>query len=178
MKRILIAYGTRFNTTAETANLMADHLRKNFDVEVVNLKQKKPDPNDYDAVIVASGVIKDRWTREALYYLDKLEKYKKPYAMFVSSSYTLSKPVHVKQEYLEKIAEKHGLKPILMEAFGPMLDFTKRMFFTKKLQMKLAGKAFERKTGVKIRNDGTNDFRNYANIHDFAKEFEKKIMFT
>jgi menaquinone-dependent protoporphyrinogen oxidase len=57
MKRILIAYATRFGTTEKCTRMLADILKKkNLEVELVDLKKnKKVIPENYDLVAVGGS---------------------------------------------------------------------------------------------------------------------------
>lgn len=52
--KILIAYASKYGTTEKCANLLKAKL--SGDIEVVNLKNSTPNPNDYDAIIIGGPV--------------------------------------------------------------------------------------------------------------------------
>ncbi|MBE0684542.1 MAG: flavodoxin, partial [Anaerolineaceae bacterium] len=54
--RILVAYATKAGSTAEIAAKIGEHLSaRGFSVDVINVKSK-PDPKDYQAVILGSCI--------------------------------------------------------------------------------------------------------------------------
>jgi menaquinone-dependent protoporphyrinogen oxidase len=59
MKRILIAYATRFGTTEKCAHMLADILKKkNLEVELVDLKKNKnASPENYDLIAVGGSFL-------------------------------------------------------------------------------------------------------------------------
>ena len=88
-KKALIVYGTRFGATTGTSEEIANVLRnEGFNVTVVNAKKEKAaDISGYDLIIVGSGMMINRWTREPEKFLKKFQKElaKKKVALFVSS---------------------------------------------------------------------------------------------
>ena len=57
MKKALIVYGTRYGTTANTSDVIADTLRQvGFEVKVVDAKKEKVQSiSEFDLIIVGSG---------------------------------------------------------------------------------------------------------------------------
>ncbi len=90
MKKTLIAYGSRYGATVETAAEIASILEKEFklDVEIYDLKDYRacPDLDDYDNVIVASGIKYSDWHKNAEEFLSNDFSGKK-LAIFISSGY-------------------------------------------------------------------------------------------
>jgi len=144
--KTLIAYGTRYGATAETAEEIAKVLREEslgFDVKVINLKEEKvKDISEYELVIVGSGLQMNKWTGEAEDFLKKFRKdlAQKKVAFFVSSAFIplyrrQGKTAEVEQarkKYLEEKASDCSLDPIAMEIFGGVLDFNKMGFLARK----------------------------------------------
>jgi flavorubredoxin len=77
--KTIIAYGTRFGATAETAEEIAKVFREEgFDVKVANVKEEKiQDISDYGLVVVGSGMAMDNWTGEAEDFLKKRSRHRK-----------------------------------------------------------------------------------------------------
>lgn len=73
LKRVLIAYGTRFGSTEEISIKFKQALEETgFVVDLVNLKEKKkenPKITNYTGVLIGSGIRITRWTKEAKNFL-------------------------------------------------------------------------------------------------------------
>ena len=67
--RILVTYATKAGSTAEIAAKIGEHLSaRGFAVDVINVKSK-PDPKDYQAVILGSCIRMGGWLPEMLDYI-------------------------------------------------------------------------------------------------------------
>lgn len=145
LTKALIVYGTRYGTTAETSQVIAETLRQEgFEVGVVDAKKDKIESiSDFDLVIVGSGIQMGKWTSEPENFLKKYQKElsKKKVAIFVScgSANPLSEGEQKlkemndgKQKYLEDKAIEYDLKPIAMGFFGGCYDFNKMSWFFRK----------------------------------------------
>jgi menaquinone-dependent protoporphyrinogen IX oxidase len=131
MEKTLIAYGSRYGATVETAAEIASILNKEFDldVDIYNLKKYRacPDLDIYDNVIVASGIKYSDWTENAESFL-KNDFSNKKLAIFISSGYA-GEPELYEYSYnnfLKAVIEKYEhLKPIAIEAFGGRIPLRK-----------------------------------------------------
>jgi menaquinone-dependent protoporphyrinogen oxidase len=186
MNRALIVYGTRYGTTAETSQIIAETLRQEgFEVEVVDAKKDKVQSiNDYDLVIVGSGIQMGKWTSEPESFLRKYQEElsRKKLALFVScgSANPQSEGEQKKKEmdegkrkYLDEKASKYNLKPVALGFFGGCYDFNKMSWFFKRtlssIKPKLEGAGYkESKTGV-------YDLRDLNDVRDWAKEVAKTV---
>ncbi|MFW9943643.1 MAG: flavodoxin domain-containing protein [Candidatus Sifarchaeia archaeon] len=139
--RVLIGYGSRYGSTAEVAREMGNVMQETgTQVEVVNLRKDKPsgELQDYDLVVIGSGIQAGRWTKEPLEFIKKnLERlsYVKV-ALFVVSGYAANPENHgtVQAEYLDKIVEENpSLKPIATAFFAGVFDFKKYNFAVRSL---------------------------------------------
>ena len=76
MVRALIVYGTRYEATADTSEVIADVLRqKGLEVKVVNAKKEKMrSVSEFELVIVGSGIRMGKWTKEPEKFLEKFQK--------------------------------------------------------------------------------------------------------
>jgi menaquinone-dependent protoporphyrinogen oxidase len=184
MGKALIVYGTRYGTTAETSQVIAETLRQEgFEVEVVDAKKDKVQSvNAYDLVIVGSGIQMGKWTSEPESFLRKYQKElsRKKVALFVScgSANPLSEGEQKKKEmdegkrkYLDEKATKYNLKPVASGFFGGCYDFNKMPWFLRKtlssIKPKLEGAGYkESKTGV-------YDLRDLKEIRNWAKAVAK-----
>ena len=67
--RILVTYATKAGSTAEIAAKIGEHLsERGFEVDVINVKSK-PDPKDYQTVILGSCIRMGGWLPEMLDYI-------------------------------------------------------------------------------------------------------------
>ena len=67
--RILVTYATKAGSTAEIAAKIGEHLSaRGFAVDVINVKSK-PDPKEYQAVILGSCIRMGGWLPEMLDYI-------------------------------------------------------------------------------------------------------------
>ena len=140
-QRVLIGYGSRYGSTAEVAQEMGNVLQESgAQVEVVDLRKDKPsgEIQDYDLVVIGSGIQAGRWTKEPLEFIRKNTErlsYMKV-ALFVVSGYATNPENHetVQTEYLDKIVEENpGLKPIATAFFAGVFDFKKHNFAVRRL---------------------------------------------
>ncbi len=128
--KALVVYGTRWGGTREVAERIGDILREDKHLVEVADAKTNPQVDNYDLVIIGSGIRADSWTKSALNFLEKnarLLRYKK-IALFVSCQMADREKEardKAKQKYLIEISEKFGLKPISHGFFGGFLDFSK-----------------------------------------------------
>jgi menaquinone-dependent protoporphyrinogen oxidase len=72
-KRILVAYATKYGSTAEIAERISEVIRRsNPDVDVVNVKQGK-DLAPYPVVVLGSALYMGQWRKEAVKFLQDNE---------------------------------------------------------------------------------------------------------
>ncbi|OLS20177.1 MAG: Protoporphyrinogen IX dehydrogenase [menaquinone], partial [Candidatus Thorarchaeota archaeon AB_25] len=128
---VLICYGTRYGTTTEVVQEMSNTARQlGAQVEVVHLEKGIPYPNpeDYDLVIIGSGIQAGQWTKRPVKFieenLDALSKTKT--ALFVVSGYAGNpeKVAEAQADYLDAMSEKYPeLSPISTALIGGMFEF-------------------------------------------------------
>lgn len=183
MTKALIVYGTRYGATASTSEIIADSLRREgFGVKVVNAKEEKVrDINEFDLVIVGSGIQMGKWTGEAENFVKKHrnELSTKKVALFVScgGANPLSEGEkrsqeynNGKQKYLEDKAIEFNLKPVALGYFGGCYNFGKMSWFFKKTLSSIKPKLED--AGYKEDNNGY-DLRDLNEIRNWAKELGK-----
>ena len=140
-RRVLIGYGSRYGSTAEVAQEMANVIQGiGAQAEVVDLRKDKPsgELQDYDLVVIGSGIQAGRWTKEPLEFIRKnIERLSHMnVALFVVSGYATDPENHetIQTEYLDKIAQENpGLKPIATAFFAGVFDFNKYNFAIRRL---------------------------------------------
>jgi menaquinone-dependent protoporphyrinogen oxidase len=71
--RVLVAYGSKYGSTAEIAQAIAQVLQeKGFDVDVASA-DAAGSPVDYTATVLGSGVYAGMWRKEAIEFLESHE---------------------------------------------------------------------------------------------------------
>ncbi len=182
MRKALIVYGTRYGATASTSEEIAAVLRREgMEVRVVNAKEEKvKDTEEYELIIVGSGIQIYRWTGEAEDFLKRFQKElaRKKVALFVSSGAQAIIEHEGKQEeigqgkkrYLEEKAAKYNLQPVALGLFGGVYDFNKWPWWAGKA--KPAAKQQLEAAGFKQTN-GVYDTRNWNTIRNWAEELAK-----
>jgi menaquinone-dependent protoporphyrinogen oxidase len=133
MNRVLIVYGTRYGSTTDVVQEMNKTARElGAQVDVVNLEKGTafPEPEDYDLVIIGSGIRAGQWKKEPLEFIEqKLESLSKTkVALFVVSGYAGNpdKVAEAQTEYLDAMPEKYpGLTPISTALIGGVFEFKK-----------------------------------------------------
>jgi menaquinone-dependent protoporphyrinogen oxidase len=186
MSKALIVYGTRTGTTAETSEVIAETLRKEgLEVKVVDAKKDKVQSIDeYDLVIVGSGIQMGKWTGEPESFLKKFQKElsTKKVAVFVTcgSANPLSEGEQKKKEmdegrrkYLDEKVAKYNLKPVALGFFGGCYDFNKMGWFFKKTLSSIKPKL--ENAGYKESKPGVYDLRDLDAIRSWARDLAKTI---
>ncbi|MBN1863134.1 MAG: hypothetical protein JW790_05770 [Dehalococcoidales bacterium] len=179
-KKVLIVYGTRFGATASTSEEIASVLRgEGCDVRVVDAKEEKVrDISEYSLIVVGSGMMIARWTKEPEKFLKKFHKElsQKKVALFVSSGAgALSEPEEkentletTRTKYLEEKAAKYNLQPVAMGLFGGIWDFNHLPWWAKKFAE--MGRPQIEAAGYKETEPGVYDTRDWDAIRSWAKE--------
>ena len=180
--RVLIAYGSRYGSTEEIASKLAGFLEEEgieSTVQDVKKNRKWPNLEDYDGIIVGSGVKITKWMREPLEFLRrKREELRgKRLALFVSCMSVLPDPDYAREELLEKVIERTGVEADLYEAFGPLIDVgedSKMGFLDKRIaQSVMIG--LSKELGLELDMKGRNDLRDWDRIRDFARRFAESL---
>ncbi|NIU83021.1 MAG: nitric oxide synthase [Candidatus Thorarchaeota archaeon] len=181
MVKALIIYGTRNGATADTSELIAESLRQEgFEVKVINAKNEKiQSVDEYELVIVGSGIQMGRWTNESEKYLENFQQElsQRKLAIFVSSgaAHPLSEGEEKTREiqdartnYLEQKAAKYNQKPIALGLFGGVYDFNKMSWILRRTMSSLKPQLEE--AGLKETEPGRYDTRDFDAIHSWAKK--------
>ncbi|MFC2024252.1 flavodoxin domain-containing protein [Chloroflexota bacterium] len=193
-KKALIVYGTRFGATADTSEEIASVLRdEGLEVKVVDAKKEKVlDISEYDFIVVGSGIMLDRWTREPEKFLKKFQEelVKKRVALFVSSGAQAliehegkfeqfhfggkttvllgaEATGRARKVYLEEKAAKYNLQPIALTVFGGVWDFNHMPWWARKVMVATLPKIEE--VGYKEVKPGVYDTRDWDAIRSWAK---------
>ena len=186
MTKALIVYGTRYGATAMTSEEIADVFRQEgLDVRVVNLKDEKvKDINDYELVVVGSGIRIGKWTKEPQKFIKKFRKElaNKKVALFVccgaarpidEEGKDKTKMQETKTKYLDEKAAKYNLQPVALGFFGGVYNFNRvsRLFraFMASIKPQLE------EAGVPETEPGLYDTRDINAIRSWAKEVAQKV---
>ena len=185
MKKALIVYGTRYGTTANTSDVIADTLQQvGFEVKIVDVKKEKVQSiSEFDLVIVGSGIQMGKWTSEPEDFIKKYQKElaTKKLALFVScgGANPLSEGEqkdkelnNAKTKYLEEKATEFKVTPIALGFFGGCYDFNKMSWFFKKTLSSIKPKL--ESAGYKESKAGLYDLRDLDFIRDWTREVAKK----
>ncbi|NHJ86604.1 MAG: hypothetical protein FK734_14150, partial [Asgard group archaeon] len=177
--------GSRFGNSKEIAEKIAEILEnEKFDVTIMNLQKtnsrKWLNPEEYDGVLVGSGIKITKWTKEPLKFLKKNCKIlnQKILGLFVTSASSLMNREQANEDYIQKIIVEIDLKPAITEVFNPVFDFSEKsnLGFLNKAMLKMAAQGMMNdKPELKIDFNARNDFRDWNRINSYALEFGKKV---
>jgi len=182
LKSVLIVFASRFGSTDEIAHEIAEELEKHEIItEMLNLKdgESTPSLDEFDGILVGSGVKMGRWTKEAFSFLKQNHNSlnNKVLGLFVSSGEAANPKTHdgARNNYLEKIMERTGGKADMAEAFGGIFDLSSNSnysFLEKKIILRLAKSV---KEGIIMQEGKVNDFRNWQLIRNWATDFANLV---
>jgi menaquinone-dependent protoporphyrinogen oxidase len=150
IERTLICYGTRYGSTGEIAERIGEILKeKGASVDVIDLKKGKvKDLDNYELIIVGSGIQVDKWTKEPKKFLEKNKDVlsRKRVAIFVSCG-TANDPTRcdeATEKYLKQVAvENPDIRFVAMGLFGPKYDSTQGNFLVRKVMKGMLAKLAE-----------------------------------
>ena len=147
--KTLIAYATRYGSTARTAALLGEILgASGMEVAVVDARKAgRGLLREYDAFVVGSSIAAGRWKGSARRLLGRLAAVGKPVAVFVTAGGVMSgrepgqspdavptssvdeREAKAIERYLEPVAGAAGLTPVAKAAFGGRMEmFGKEKF--------------------------------------------------
>lgn len=130
--RILVAYASKSNATADYAGFIAGELiGQGFHVDQVNLRETgKPDIGSYDLIILGTGVRIGRLYGSAKKILRRADLKTKTLAVFISCGMAIAseKRCEAVSLYLDKTLERYQLKAISKVAFPGKMPGTKTDF--------------------------------------------------
>jgi menaquinone-dependent protoporphyrinogen oxidase len=181
MSKALTVYGTRYGAAASTSEEIAKILREaGLDVRVVNAKDEKiKDIDEYDPVIVGSGIQINKWTSEPEDFLKHFSKElsTKKVALFVccGSASDEGKPGAAEKargKYLEEKAAKYNLHPIMLGLFGGVYNYNAVPWWAKKAMQTDRSRVA---ATFKESEPGVYDTRDLNIIRNWAKELSQKV---
>jgi len=185
MTKVLIAYGSKHGSTAEVAERLASVLRDaSSDVVAINLaevrKSSWPKPADFDACIIGSCIRIEKWLKPMRKYVAKHKEALsgKPLGIFVVSlSVCAGKDGHAKEKYVKDFIAENGLDANLSAAFGGVLDISKDSNLSGMMRkiMQAAADDMRKDSGLDIKENEKNDFRDWEQIEQFARDFSSLL---
>jgi menaquinone-dependent protoporphyrinogen oxidase len=172
--RALVAFGSRYGSSTEIAEEIGKVMEnQGVEVDLVNLRKNKVDTIDnYDLIVVGSGIKMGKWTKESLKFLNKNKSalQNKKVALFVSCGAPLNgeeKMDEARELYLEKVAKENlSGEPVSMGLFGGVFDPDANHGLMYKMAMKMAKKGFEEKG---VDTSKRYDYRDWNEIRDWAR---------
>ena len=186
MRKALIVYGTCYGATAGTSEVIAGTLRQiGFEVRIVDAKKEKVQSiNEFDLVIVGSGIQMGKWTKEPEEFLKSYqnELSRKKIALFVScgGANPLSEGEqknkemdNAKRKYLEDKSVEYKVNPVALGFFGGCYDFNKMSWFFRKTLSAVKPKL--ESAGYKESKNGVYDLRDLEAICSWAREVAKMV---
>jgi len=194
-KKVLIAYGSRYGSTAEIARAMADALEKEgVDAQLLDLEQTKekqwPSLASFDGLLVGSGIKIGRWTRQATKFLkthaDEIRTLKSKglvVGVFVSCGLASTPGKHDEalQTYVEKSLNDVGIPGVVdvYDAFGGVYDLSPSspMGFLDKRMLSMGAKQMS-SDGVTVEQGERNDLRDWDQIRAFTENFAQLVLST
>lgn len=181
MKKVLIAFASRYGSTVEISQKIAEILEKEgISPTLFNLKdkklKKKLDLNEFDGILVGSGIKIGAWTKESKNFVAENKEIlgQKIFGAYVSCGEGTNpeKCEEARGKYIDNVMTENNLSPALSEAFGGVFDLSEESnmgFFSKKMLSMAAKDDPNIKKGVK------NDFRNWQQIENYAQKFANLI---
>ncbi|MBI0582951.1 MAG: flavodoxin domain-containing protein [Methanomassiliicoccus sp.] len=172
--KALVAFGTRYGTTARIAEIIGEELTKGgYEVDVLDLRDGAGGGVDgYDLVVLGSSVFVGKWTKEAQRFLESSAPAltERKVALFVSCSDVLfpEKVEAGRKMYLDDVAAGvPGLSPVAKGMFGGVIDFGRYNTLTKAL---LAGVGTKKRLrGKGIDPSQPYDFREWQEVRAWAR---------
>lgn len=185
-KNVLVLFASRYGSTREIARRVSEVLEEEgLAPTLVDLQASKtaqwPAPAPYAGVLVGSGIKVGRWRKEARKYVeahrDVLNEDARAVGLFVSCAMVMSDPEGARAKYLAGVADKWGLHADVVQAFGPLMDFSEQSEMgglSQKILQAVTAKTMPA-AADKIRPEARNDFRDWAAIDAFARQFARLV---
>jgi menaquinone-dependent protoporphyrinogen oxidase len=172
--RALVAFGTRYGSTERVAAEIASVLRaEGASAIVLDLRSgKNEDIDDYDLVIIGSGICMGSWSKGAHRFLEAngARLAQKPVALFACSGdlkFGRNSIEECRKMYLDDVAHRFGiLNPAATALFGGVIDFDKYGFLVKAVLKKVAGRRNIEENDIDLSRP--YDFRDWDEIRSWA----------
>ncbi|MDV2482661.1 flavodoxin [Methanoculleus sp. Wushi-C6] len=162
--RILVAYATRYGSTAEVAEAIGDELRKAGDAVDVRPVTEVDDLSPYRAAVIGSPIYMGKWLPESQVFIERNQQRLRemPVAYF-AAGLTIEED---KPEYLRKAEASMDQVRMLVKPADVGL-------FRGKIETD--GLSFTDRTIVKLIRAKTGDYRNWSAVRAWAQAVRGKI---
>ena len=175
-KKILVAYGTRYDSTEKVAMKLAERIiTHGHSADLKNLQISAADYiASYDGIIVGTGIKKAGWTSEIDNFLkdNKTQLQNKPFGFFICSGHSAEEKNYAKNDFCLSRLNKMGINPHVCNAVAAISSSgigDKVGVFGKMFKRKKDGiVAYE---DVVDAADEINDFVNWRDVEEFASSF-------
>jgi len=169
MTKVAICYGSRYGTTHEIAKGMAETAKTlGAEVDVIELKKEKLSTplEEYDLVIIGSGIQVGRWTKEPLQFIEKhresLSKQKVAFFVVCGDAGIPAQCDFAQKQYLDDVlANFPEINPLSTGLFAGMYNLKKYNFATRALIKSIIRKQFSEKEEI----PEVLDFRDWDQIN-------------
>jgi menaquinone-dependent protoporphyrinogen IX oxidase len=177
MKKVLVAYGTRYGTTQDTSEKIHEFLAtKEIEVSLVNLENNEPSLSGLDGVLIGTGIKINMWTKKIKKFIMKhkkeLSKRNFKFGFFVNCG-TASQKENINEaieKYIDKKMQKIGLTYDIADAFGAIYDFSETSRLSKMNQKLIKSGLIKEEGWEKVENI-LYDLRDMDQIQKFAEDF-------
>jgi len=166
VKKVLVAYASKYGSTTEIAERVGEVLREEgLEVDLLPVKQVK-DPVPYNAVVLGTAAYMFQWRKDATKFLRKHEEAlaKMPVWLFMSGPLNEGDPV----AQLEGKIVPNGIKPVVdsikpvdLAVFHGVVNYDKMNFFEKWVMNKMKA--------------SKEDYRDWEGISAWAKAIAGKV---
>lgn len=175
--KALVAFGTKYGSTARVADEIATVLRgMGVTTDVRDLRRGGgPDPAAYDLLVLGSSIVMGGWSKGALRFLERNGPAVsgKRVALFACCASVLTDPGRVEEherKYLAEVAARFGIaEPVAMGLFGGEIDFGKYGFLTKAVVRSVMRDPLRDLEGRGIDIERPYDFRDWDAIRRWAR---------
>jgi menaquinone-dependent protoporphyrinogen oxidase len=186
MKKVLIAYGTRYGCTKGIAEKISEVLeKKGYPTKLLDLdelkKRKWPDPNEFRGVVIGTSIKATMWKRKVNHFLknnrERLNSEEIKFAFFTCGAQAIVEPEKSREMIAEKLREKYELEADLYDGFAGILDFSvnSNVGKTGQFALKAASEEMIKDFDLEIDMEGRNDFRDWEKIEKFAEMFSQML---
>ena len=176
MKKVLVAYGTRYGTTQDTSERIRDFLETKEIEVLINLEDKEPSLSGFDGVLIGTGIKINMWTKKIKKFIMKHKKelsnrnFKFGFFVNCGTASQKEKINEAKEKYIDKKLQKIGLTYDIADTFGGVYDFSETSPWSN-MTKKMFKSGLIKDEGWERVEDILYDRRDLDQIQAFAEEF-------